>query len=165
MCPALKKILLIILFIIPTISIALLEDKSQKVHIASKTCVYNYKNGTSVFEGDVVVDQGTTHITADKLTTKNNNQHKISETIAYGFTQPAHYWTLPKIGDPEIHANAKIIKFYPLASNVTLVQNVIVTQGDNSFHGELIHYNLNDQTITVPASKKGRAVLVYNPDN
>lgn len=154
-----------LLTIIPLISFALPEDKIQKVFISSKTCVYNYKKGTSVFEGNVVVDQGTTHITADKLTTKNNSAHQLQETIAYGLNQLAHYWTLPKVGDPEIHANAKIIKFYPIASTIFLEQNVTVRQGANSFHGDAIQYNFNNQIITVPASKRGRAVLVYNPDD
>jgi hypothetical protein len=33
-----------------------------------------------------------------------------------------------------------------------------------SFRGELIHYNSNDQTITLPESANGQAMLVYNPD-
>jgi lipopolysaccharide transport protein LptA len=68
------------------------------------------------------------------------------------------------LNEPEIHARARIIKYYPVESNVTLEQEVLVTQGENSFRGQLIHYNGNEQTITVPANKGGRAVLVYNPD-
>lgn len=143
---------------------ALPIDKKEKVHIVSDTWTYNYKNGSSIFEGHVKVDQGTTHIRADRLTTKNNNQHKMEEAIAYGVQNLAHYWTLPAVGDPEIHAIARVIKFYPLTSNITLEKEVTVTQGENSFQGQLIHYNMNDQTIAVPASKNGRAVVIYNPD-
>lgn len=145
-------------------SFALPDDVKEKVHIVGDTWTYNYKTGTSQFDGNVKVDQGTTHVTADRLITKSNSKHEIQEAIAYGLQDLAHYWTIPKIGDLEIHAKAKIIKFYPITSNVTLEQDVIVTQGENSFQGQLIHYNMNDQTIAVPASKNGRAVLVYNPD-
>lgn len=144
---------------------ALPEDIKEKVFIKSDTWTYNYKTGTSQFDGNVKVDQGTTHVTADRLITNNNDKHQIREAIAYGLVDLAHYWTLPKIGDIEIHAKAKIIKFYPTTANVTLQDDVIVTQGQNSFQGQLIHYNMNDQTIAVPASKNGRAVLVYNPDS
>lgn len=167
MYPVLKGIwfTLFVLFIAyPIFVFALQEDSKEKVYIVADTTIYNYRTGVKIFEGNVKVDQGTTHITADKLVTKNNSQHKIQEAIAYGVNQLAHYRTVPKLGEPEVHAKSKIIKFYPIESNVTLEQNVIVTQGDNSFQGEVIIYNGSDQTITVPASKNGRAVLVYNPD-
>lgn len=148
----------------PLLSSALPTDKHEKVFIVADSTTYNYKTGMNIFEGHVKIDQGTTHITADKLITKSNPQHKIQEATAYGLEGLAHYWTLQKVNEPEVHARAKIIKFYPIESNVTLEQNVLVTQGENSFRGQLIHYNSNDQTIIVPATKNGRAVLVYNPD-
>lgn len=161
---AIMTTLFVLLMYYPMHVFALQEDNKQKVLIVSDSSIYNYKTGVKIFEGHVKVDQGTTHITADKLITKNNHQNKMQEAIAYGIEGLAHYWTLPKIGDPEIHAHAKIIKFYPIDSNVTLEQQVTVNQGENSFQGQLIHYNRNDDTITVPASQNGRAVLVYNPD-
>ena len=146
-------------------AMALPSDKQQKLYIVGDSCIYNYQTGASTFEGHVKVDQGTTHIAADRLTTKNNAKHKIEETVAYGINDLAHYWTLPKLGDPEIHARGMIIKFYPIVSNITLERNVTVNQGENSFQGQLIHYNMGDQTITVPAKKNARAVLIYKPDN
>lgn len=162
-----NQILKVVIFastLLVTHAFALPEDNKEKVYIVADSTIYNYKTGVNIFEGNVKVDQGTTHITADKLITKNNHQHKIQEAIAYGINTVAHYWTLQKIDEPEIHAYAKIIKFYPIESNVTLEQNVVVSQGKNNFQGELILYNRGDQTITVPASKNARAVLVYNPD-
>jgi lipopolysaccharide export system protein LptA len=156
--------MLFILFFCPLSSLALDSDRKEKVNVEADSVVYNYKTGVDVYEGHVKVKQGTSHITADKLITKSNNQHQIQEATAFGLQELAHYWTVPKIGDPEVHAEAKIIKFYPLESNVTLEQNVYATQGENSFQGELIHYNSKDQTITVPAAKNGRAVIVYNPE-
>lgn len=157
--------LILLTFALITNSFALPNDNTQKVYIIADSTTYNYKNGMNVFEGHVKVDQGTTHITADKLITKTNSQHKIEEATAYGFQDLAHYWTLPKEGEPVLDARAKVIKYYPIQANITLEQNVQVKQGENSFQGELIHYNSKDQTVTVPASTKGRAVLVYNPDS
>jgi lipopolysaccharide export system protein LptA len=151
--------------LIASSSLALPSDSRQALHIKADSSIYNYNTGFNIFEGNVIIDQGTTHITADKLVTKSDLKHKISEAIAYGDQQLAHYWTLSKQSEPEIHAYAKVIKFYPAQSNVTLEKQVKVRQGENSFNGELIHYNSNDQTITVPASNKGRSVIVYNPEN
>jgi len=143
---------------------ALDDDSKAKLNIVADSGTYNFKTGVDVYEGHVKIDQGSTHIIADKLITKKNNQHKIQEATAYGIHDLAHFWTLPKLGEPEIHAYAKTIKFYPLENNVSLEHDVTVTQGENNFKGELIHYNSNEQTITVPAISNGRAILVYNPE-
>jgi lipopolysaccharide export system protein LptA len=140
-------------------------DQNEITYITADGGVYNYKTGVNQFDGHVRIDQGTTHVTADRLITKSNHQHKIEQAIAYGLSSSAHYWTLLKNDDPEFHAQAKIIRYFPLASNVTLEHAAIVTQGTNSFHGELIHYNSANQTIAVPALEKNQAVLIYNPDN
>jgi lipopolysaccharide export system protein LptA len=160
-----KLFVLFFLLFISSKMFALESDSKARIFIVADTTSYNYKLGTSLFEGHVTVDQGTTHLIADKLITHNNEQHKIQEVIAYGNNEPAHYWTTPKAGDKPVHATAGIIKFYPLDSNVTLEQNVIIKQGDNSFKGQLIHYNRDQETIIVPATKRGRAVLVYHPEN
>lgn len=164
MCNRIKKILLLII-LISINSYALEEDNKAKIFIVADQTLYNYKTGTTEFNGHVTVDQGSTHLIADKLITHANAQHKIQEAIAYGTHDPAHYWTTPKLGDKPVHATAMIIKFYPLDSNVTLEQNVIIKQGNNSFEGQLIHYNRSKETIVVPASKHARAVLVYHPEN
>lgn len=143
---------------------ALTNDIKEILHITANTTIYNYKKGVNYFEGNVQIDQGTTHVTADRLTTRANEKHQIEEVIAYGVHDLAHYWTLAKQNQPIINAHARIIKFYPLTSNATLQGEVFVTQGENNFQGQLIHYNMKDQTIIVPETKNGRAVLVYNPD-
>ncbi|HEX4045980.1 MAG TPA: lipopolysaccharide transport periplasmic protein LptA [Gammaproteobacteria bacterium] len=147
-----------------TPSIALPEDKKQKLHITADSGIYNYKTGLNIYEGNVKVDQGTTHLTADRLITKSNAQRKIEEAIAYGDQTLAHYWTIPQISKAEVHARAHIIKFYPLDSNVILEKNVVVTQAKNVFHGQLILYNGKEETITVPPTANARATLVYDPE-
>jgi len=143
---------------------ALHADKNETVHITADKSTYNYKTGINVFEGHVKVDQGTTHLTADRLITKNNAEHKIKEAIAYGIHKKAHYWTLPKAEDPVLHGHGKIIKYYPVESNVTLEKDAFIKQGKNSFQGQIIHYNSLSQVITVPGKHKNRSILVYNPD-
>ncbi|HTM63635.1 MAG TPA: lipopolysaccharide transport periplasmic protein LptA [Gammaproteobacteria bacterium] len=159
------KILLLLLSGITAVSVfALPGDSKEMLHIKADSTIINYKRGTKYFQGNVIVDQGTTHITADRMTTKENDKHLIEEAIAYGINDLAHFWTTPKAGEQVVDAHAKIIKFYPITHNATLQSNVHVMQGENNFQGQLIHYNMNDQTIIVPETKNGRAVIVYNPD-
>jgi lipopolysaccharide export system protein LptA len=162
MCRGKNKIFLLLLFC--QLAFALTDDNKQPIHITSDAWAYNYKTGANEYTGHVIVNQGSTHLTADKLTTKSNAKRKIEEAIAYGIKQPAHYWTLTKTGKPEVHAYANIIKYYPIESNVTLEKNVNLKHGENSFQGQLIHYNSSEQTVTVPELTDSRAVILYNPD-
>jgi lipopolysaccharide export system protein LptA len=142
---------------------ALPEDNTQSMHITADSTLFNYKSGFNVYEGNVSVTQGETRLTADKLTTQSNDKHKIEVAIAYGLHNPAHYWTIPKIGDAPFHARAQTIKFFPQKSNVILDGNALVTQGNNSFHGAEIIYNIKDQIVSSPATKKGRSTIIIEP--
>jgi len=155
-------LILTLLFTLP--AYALPNDTLQKLYITADFSSYNSKTSTTLFVGNVNVNQGTTHLTADRLTTKSNSQHKMEEVIAYGSKDQAHYWTTRIPEELPTHAKANLIKFYPLQSLVKLEGNVILTQGENSFQGPFILYNMQDQVVTVPSSKEGRAVLIYNPD-
>lgn len=143
---------------------ALKSDTKKKVFIMSDFALLNYKTGIHTFTGHVLVDQGATHVSADKIQTISSKQHQIKQVTAYGLETLAHYWTIPKAGDSEIHARAKIIKFFPTSSNAILEKNAIVTQGNNSFRGDRILYDMHEETITVPASQHGKAVLIYDPN-
>jgi lipopolysaccharide export system protein LptA len=144
---------------------ALPSDITQSLHISADTSQVNYKTGSNNYQGNVKIDQGSSHLSADRLTTKNNKQHKMDEAIAYGIYQLAHYWTTPKQGDKLFNAFAQVITLYPQKGLVVLEGDVIVTQGKNSFHGPTLIYNLYDQTVTAPATKKGLSTIVIEPQD
>jgi lipopolysaccharide export system protein LptA len=152
--------LFFIISLIPGLALALDEDSKQAMHIVADSTLFNYKTGQDIYEGNVKVDQGTSHLIADRLITQKNAAHKMISAIAYGLTSYAKYTTIPKQGDLPMHATAKLISFYPPTSTVVLENEVTVTQGENSFHGQHIIYNMKDQIVAAPASKNGRATIV-----
>ncbi len=162
--PHRNLLILIIVGLAPMLAIALPDDQEKPFNIVADSSLFNYKTGVDTYEGNVKVDQGSSHLTADRLVTRKNKQHKIIEAVATGITKLAEYSTIPKIGDPMLHAEAKIIKFYPAISAVVLEQDVVVTQKENSFHGPHIIYNIKDQIVTAPASKEGRATITIESD-
>ncbi len=155
---------LILFLLVPTFAFSLQEDQEKPFNIVADSSTFNYKTGIDIYEGNVKVDQGTSHLIADRLVTQKNKQHKMIEAIATGVKKLAEYSTVPKIGDPMLNAKAKIIKFYPPTAIVILEQNVVVTQKENSFHGPRIIYNIKDQVVTAPASKEGRATIIIEPE-
>ena len=157
------KYLFVMLWMIPAILFALQNDDKAVMHITADSSTYNYKTGVNVYEGHVKIDQGTTHLVADRVVTLRNDKHRIEQAVAYGLTQLAEYTTVPKPGDPVLHAKAKVIKFYPVTSMVYLEGDVSVIQGDNHFEGPLMVYNMKDQIVTAPPSKTGRATITLSP--
>jgi lipopolysaccharide export system protein LptA len=143
---------------------ALSKDRGEKIFIVADSSTLNYKTGINMFEGHVKADQGSTHIIADKMITKSNVKHEIQEVIAFGITRLAEYSTLPSLDKLIIKASSKIIKYYPIESNVVFENEVHIVQGENDFKGQKILYNMNEEIITVPASVQSRAILVYNPN-
>jgi lipopolysaccharide export system protein LptA len=162
---ATKTFLVATLGFIAVPSYALDSDAIATLHIKADSTIFNYKTGINQYDGNVFIDQGTTHLIADRVITKNNSKHKIEEVLAYGFKQNAKYITLLKAGDPLLFANAKLIKFYPFKSTVILVGNALVTQGPNSFNGPIIIYNIKDQVVTAPPSKSGKATIIIDPNS
>ncbi len=155
-----KSWLLFLPLLLPSHLSALASDQQALMYIAADSSQYNYKTRETCFEGAVKIDQGTTHLEADRVITKRNAHNKIQEALVFGIQQPAHYWTFPKKGEKMLHAHAKLMRFYPLESHLVLEGEVRVTQGENRFQGQIIVYNIKSQTITVPPTKNSRATFV-----
>src|SRR5260221_12812282 len=96
----LKVNFFLILFFLPILAIALPEDNEQMMYIVSDTSTLNYKTGVNIFEGNVKIDQGTTHLTADRVVTQSNDHHTMESAVAYGIKQLAEYITVLKKEDP-----------------------------------------------------------------
>ncbi len=158
-----RLLLSFLLVLLTTTSFALPEDSKQLMHISSDSTQFDFKKGINIYEGNVVVNQGSTHLTADKVTTKNNDLHKIQEVIAFGGINPAIYTTIPNPGDELFTAKAHEIRFYPIKSLIFLEGDTSVTQGENSFQGPIMIYNTKDQIVTAPPSKNGRATMMIKP--
>lgn len=158
-------LLKLLLLSLPAVTYALPIDSQKPMHIIANSSLINYKTGKNTYEGNVKVDQGSTHVTADRMTTKTGQKHKIEEVIAYGTTKLAEYTSIPKEGDTVFHAKAKVIRFYPLASMVYLEGEAYAFQGENSFQGPIIIYNIKEQIVTAPASQNGHATILIDPKN
>lgn len=142
---------------------ALSSDTDKPLKIVAAASLFNYKTGIDTYEGNVNVEQGSTHLSADKLMTERNAQNKLVSVIAYGIENLAELITLPAEGSKELHAKAKIIKFYPATSILELENDVTVTQGENHFQGSHIIYNMKDQMVSAPATKNGRTTIIIEP--
>ncbi len=156
-------ILYIIITIIPLTSWGLDSDKVKPANFIADYVTFNEKTGIKIFTGHVKMDQGTTHLTGDKVTVYNANG-SVVKIVAIG--NPAHYSTLPDNQKEVLNATAQTIEYYPQKSIAVLIDNGIVTQGENVFKGPHITYDMIKQTvISKPTDKQIQSTIVIQPQD
>lgn len=154
---------LITLLLLPLFSWGLSSDEKEPAHFEADDVSMNHKTGITVFTGHVKVDQGSTHLTADKLTVYKDQEGKVTKIVAAG--QLAHYATLPDKQKMPMDAFAKTIEYYPKEKKAVLLGQGMITQGSNTFKGEHIIYNLAQQTVTSLPTAGSKSVLILQPQD
>ena len=133
------------------------------MHFTSNAASYNYKNHVAILTGNVKMTQGTTTLTADKVTIYRNTQGNVKKMIANG--DLAHYQTLPHNDKRPMTASAKTIEYYPQTGITILINDATIKQGDNEVHSHRIVYNRNQQLMTTFPNEQTRTKIVLNPAN
>ncbi len=135
---------------------ALPEDRAQPIHISADKALRDEKQGFTIYEGSVRVQQGTLRIRAAKVTI----YHEVDEAdriVAEG--NLAHLQQQPEPGAELVHAKAERIEYFRDQGRVLLLKNASIEQDDGSrVAGESIEYFINDQRIiadSAPAKTDG----------
>lgn len=150
--------------------LALNTDQNQKLYIVSQTADMNRTTGIGIFKGDVVIDQGTTHVTGDQVVTHNDKNNKLEEVVITGINNNlASYKTLTETGKPPLVATAGTIKYYPQQHYVILLKSASIKQGANSINGEHLEYDIAKQLLNSTATAltgggPSRTTIVIQPD-
>ncbi len=143
---------------------AMEEDKNQPISIQADSVSIENKEGKSIYEGNVIVVQGTTHLTAAKAIVYITQDNDIKEAEAFGKEKiQAHYWTQTDPKKPELNAYADIIRILPKEHLIYLIGHAKVNQGEDSYQAPEIEYNMETQHVFSPKSIKGRTVIVIHP--
>ena len=158
-----RNLLFLILWLSPIVATALSSDANKLAKFKSESATYNYKQHIATFIGDVVMTQGTTKLTANKVIVYRTAAGKIKKLLAYG--KLAHYQTLPDSDKRLLHAKAKTIEYFPEKGLAILIGDAHVHQGKNSVIGTRIVYNMKKQMMTSTPGTKARTVIVLNPAN
>ncbi|RMX21154.1 lipopolysaccharide transport periplasmic protein LptA [Legionella jordanis] len=146
-------------------SFALPDDREKVAELSADTADLNQQNHRGVYQGNVSFDQGTTHLRAAKAITEGNAQNKLSLAIATGDeTAQAHYWVTTALDKPPLHAYADMIRYYPDRHLVELIGNAKVSQGDNSFSGPKISYDIEKQQVISKGDGRNRTKIIIHPE-
>ncbi len=136
-------------------------DKQQIIHVAADTLQFNNDTKIGIYQGHIVLTQGTRILTADYATSYSNQEGQITKIIATG--HPARYRALIFHKKPKLIATGNTIYYYPLRDWLEAVGDAQIIQGENHFQGPQINYDFKKKTVGSPLSKKGYTQILLAP--
>ena len=166
------KISISIALLLPLTASAFINDADAKqpITISAETVSVNRSTGEGIYQHDVKIDQGSTHIRGEKVTTNNDGHNKLAKiTIEGQRLKKASYETQMDANKPVLIASANIIYYFPQKNYVILTGDANIVQGDNSIQGEHIEYDIKAQRMRATAvennkGEKTRTTLIIKPE-
>ncbi|WP_187276363.1 lipopolysaccharide transport periplasmic protein LptA [Parahaliea maris] len=138
---------------------ALPEDRNEPIRISADKALRDEKQGFTVYQGNVTMQQGTLRIDAAKVTVFHQ-QKEADHIKAEG--QPAHMQEQPEAEKGLMHARAEVIEYFKAEERVLLQRNASVEQEGSRVTGDSIEYFIGQQLLRADsaASSSGRVEVV-----
>ncbi|MFZ1641955.1 MAG: lipopolysaccharide transport periplasmic protein LptA [Candidatus Contendobacter sp.] len=140
---------------------ALPEDRAQPIHLEASRGQLDQKTGVSVYEGNVVITQGSMRLTADTVTiyVKDNNFQRMEATGA-----PANLRYRPTADKPEIQGASQRVEYDVAGAKVIMSGSARLTQGQDVFTGDRVEYDLKGDVVRARgAGDNGRIQFTIQP--
>lgn len=141
---------------------ALKSDAEQPVLIDSNTASYDDKKGISIYTGNVITVQGSLHIESDKLVIffKDGDIEKMIFT-----GKPTTFRQRLGEGKDEVYGEGLTGEYYPDQNKLILIEEAVVSQGNNRSASRLITYDSKNSIIKAgeQSSDSKRVHSVFKP--
>lgn len=162
---ALHVLLAVIAFTaLPASVRALPDDRDQPIYISSDRAERDERKGTTVYTGDVEIDQGSMHISASSVTIRESDE-SVNEILASG--NPAKMRQKPAEDREPVYARARSIQYDVTGEILTLIDDASVTQEGTTVTGDRIVYYIQEQRVKASgggnATGKERVKVVIPP--
>jgi len=131
---------------------ALSTDKQQDIEIQADSAEMDDIKGITIYRGDVIVDQGSIHMTGDIMTVYNDANGETELVIMEG--KKATYRQLPDDSKIYDEAEALQMEYYALRDYVILIDEALVTQEGLRFSGSRIEYDTVLSQVKAKGSTK-----------
>jgi lipopolysaccharide export system protein LptA len=139
-----NKLAVISLSVIANYAVALPDDWQKEMTILSDSAEIDRRAGTVVYEGNVVLTQGTLKIEADRLMILRNGD-TLEKAVAEG--DRARYQQQIEVGKPLTTALGNRIDYYTGERRIIITGDAELEQEGNIFSGERITYDMATETV------------------
>lgn len=148
----LQSWLLLILMLGSGTALALSGDKNQAIELEADSVDIRESEGFSVYQGNVVLRQGSIEVMADKVTV-DHKDGKPSKVVASG--NPVRFRQSPGDDKPDIKGQANQVEYRVDSEELILSGKARLTQGKDSFASDRIVYDRVKAVVKAGAAAKG----------
>ncbi len=131
---------------------ALSTDRDQPISLEANSVEIDEAKGVSVYQGDVVVVQGSIRITADKVSIYQKDK-RTEKILAVG--KPATFRQMADNGQ-ETTGRAAQAEYYADSDELIMTGDAVLTQGKDRAASDRIIYDRKNALIKAGAAAKGQ---------
>lgn len=142
-------------------ALALKSDADQRLNIHSLKQSLDIQRNISTFTKDVVIEQGSIKIKADKVVVIRPNGVQ-KETYIEAFGNPVTFYQMQDSGKP-IEGHAQTVRYDIATQLITLTGKAYLEQIDSSVRGDRITYLVQQQQMEAFSDKGKRVSTVLVP--
>ena len=144
----------LLLWLLPAASVlALSTDKDQPIMVEADSMEVDDRKGLTIYQGNVVLDQGSIHMTADKVTIVQKTG-KADQVIAVG--NPVKFKQRPDGKDEDIKGSSKRLEYETDSELIYMIGNAeLFTDSGSSTKSDRITYDRLKAVMTAGAKAKG----------
>lgn len=133
--------------------LALATDKDQPVEIEADSVDINESAGTSIYQGAVVINQGSMQLKADVVTVHYKDR-KPQKLVATG--KPVQFKQLPDNADQYVTGKGNKLVYHINSEELILTEDAELQQGKDSFKSDRIVYDRVQARLKAGAAAQGR---------
>ncbi len=131
---------------------ALSTDSQQPIHIEADSAELDEERRLTVYEGSVVISQGSMRIKANRVDFYYDEDRSLDKAVALG--KPARYEQMLDDSDEPVRANAHRMEYYATKNILYLFEDAKVTQSGDTVTGDRITYDMERNTAMAERLKE-----------
>ena len=150
-----NKFLILLMAFVTSLVLALPGDTKQPIEIEAQSVVVDETTGFSEFSGNAVVRQGSLLLSAELIQVQTDNEEVVSMIAKGSLEKPAKYIQNQENQARFVEATATLITYDVDEGMIFLVGNAHLVQGFDSFSGDTLDYDINNDRVIVKGNKYG----------
>ena len=150
-----NKLLILLMVFVTSLVLALPEDTKQPIEIEAQSVTVDETTGFNEFSGNAEVRQGSLLLLAELIQVQTDNEEVMSVVAKGSLQKPAKYSQDQEDQARFVEATATVITYEVNEGMIFLVGNAHLIQGFDSFSGDRLSYDINNDKVIVKGSEDG----------